>query len=409
MPSDLLLKVKNRLGKLQSVRNWRARKLFRWSTTEPAAIVLSRPGRFAAAPVETTFRGNSGMSVPVLRGYRYGMVPVLSHLPPFRLLAALDHEQLLTTAEREVYLRARGERALSVPYAEVLSLVGGLLTRVANRLVPEGRSDPQTAELMPSDDALNLQIADETSFLTSRLTRIRQFAAPIEPGCRVLEIGFMTGGYSIDAWDRLGFRITGIDNAYDGTAEKPTIYKHIAQRLGTHPTFVFGDVTKRTELPDGAFDIVYSVSVLEHISDIAAAFKEFHRLLRPGGLMVHCWNPYFSPNGGHPWGLLDAPWGHLRIPPGDLDQYLDELRPYEAPVSRPWLWQTLDRKTTLAQMQTQVVAAGFRTLLWDQMPEDPHILGDLTSEVFEQCQAAYPNVTLMDLTTRDAMMVVCKE
>jgi ubiquinone/menaquinone biosynthesis C-methylase UbiE len=250
---------------------------------------------------------------------------------------------------------------------------------------------------------------DEISILGSRLARIRRFAAPVEPGCNVLEIGFMTGGYSIDAWDRLGFRITGIDNAYDGTASQPTIYKHISERLGTHPTFVFGDVTKPTVLKDNSFDLVYSVSVLEHISDVSAAFKEFRRLLRPGGLMVHCWNPYFSPNGGHPWGLLDAPWGHLRIPPTDLDQYLDELRPHEAPVSRPWVWNTLDRKTTLAKMQETVIECGFRLLLWDQVPDAPEVLGDLTPEVFAACKRSYPHIMLMDLTTRDAMLIARKE
>jgi SAM-dependent methyltransferase len=219
----------------------------------------------------------------------------------------------------------------------------------------------------------------------------------------------MTGGYSIDAWDRLGYRVTGIDDAYDGTAAPPTVHRHIAERLGAKPTFEFGDITQRTSLPDASFDLVYSVSVLEHISDVSKAFREMRRLLRPGGLMVHCWNPYFSPNGGHPWGLLDAPWGHLRIPQSDLDQYLDDLRPFEAPVERPWLWNTLDRQTTFARMYAKIIDAGFRPLLWDQTPDGPDILGDLTPEIFTACQVNYPDIALADLTTRDAMMVVRRD
>lgn len=405
----MLSKIKNRLGELQFIREWRTRRLLHWSMTEPAAILLSRPGRYAHAPVETTFRGKSGASIPVLRGYRYDMAPVMTHLAPFRLLAVLDREQRLTPAERSAFHKAKGERTLGMPYGDVLALVSGLIGRVADRLVPEGRDNPELAELMPSEETLAARMAEEISILRSRLIRIRQFAAPVADGCRVLEIGFMTGGYSIDAWDQLGFQITGIDNAYDGTATPPTIYRHIAERLGTKPNFVFGDVTKRTSLPDGSFDVVYSVSVLEHISDVAAAFQEFRRLLKPGGLMIHSWNPYFSPNGGHPWGLLDCPWGHVRVPFSDLDQYLAELRPHEAPVSGPWVHNTLDRKTTLAKMQSTVSDAGFRVLLWDQISYDPATLGDLTPEVFAQCRAAYPDVTLADLTTRDGMMVVRKE
>lgn len=405
----MLSKVKNWIGEFQRVRDWRNRRLVNWSTSEPAAIVLSRAGRYAGAAVETTFHAKSGPAIPVLRGFRYSMVPVMTHLAPFRLLAELEREGRLTSSEASLYSQAKGERTLGLPYDKVLQLVSGLLGRVSDRLVPEGRDDPELAEVMPSNGVLAGRMAEEISILRSRLSRVGQFVTPIEPGCRVLEIGFMTGGYSIDAWDRLGFKITGIDNAYDGTAVQPTIYRHIANRLGTKPTFVFGDVTKPTSLPAGGFDLVYSVSVLEHISDVSAAFAEFHRLLRPGGLMIHCWNPYFSPNGGHPWGLLDCPWGHVRIPPADLDQYLDELRPLEAPVSRPWLHNTLDRETTLAKMQAAVTKAGFRILLWDQTPFDAAILGDLTPAVFEQCRAAYPDVTLADLTTRDGMMVVRRE
>ena len=404
----MLRKIKNWLGEFQTVRDWRNRKLLHWSSFEPAAIVLSRRGRYAGAVTETTFRAKSGATIPVLRGYRYSMAPVMTHLAPFRLLAGLEREGRLTPSEAAVYAQAKGERTFGLPYDNVLSLVEGLLARVSDRLVPEGRDNPELAELMPTRTVIENRMGEETSILRSRLSRIGQFVAPVEPGCRVLEIGFMTGGYSIDAWDRLGFQVTGVDNAYDGTAVQPTIYRHIAERLGTKPTFVFGDVTKQTSLPDGSFDIVYSVSVLEHISDVSAAFAEFRRMLRPGGLMIHSWNPYFSANGGHPWGLLDAPWGHLRIPPSDLDQYLDELRPFEAPVSRSWVHNTLDRKTTLAKMQDAVTGAGFRILLWDQMPFDTETLGDLTPAVYEQCRAAYPDVTLADLTIRDGMMVASK-
>jgi SAM-dependent methyltransferase len=405
----MLRRLKAILGETTAVREWRAQRLLRWSTSEAAAIVLARPGRFADAPIETVFLGRSGVSVPVLADFRYAMTPPLSYLPPIRLLFGLDAAGQLTAPEREAFRRALGRRALSLPYEELLGLVSGLLPRVSDQLIPEGRDDPRAAELMPSDATLAARLKSELSILRSRLARIRHAVGPVEPGSRVLEIGFTTGGYSIDAWDRLGFRVTGIDNSYDGASAPPTAHLHIAERLRARPTFVFGDMTQRTGFDDASFDLVYSVSVLEHVSDLPAAFAEMRRLLRPGGLMVHCWNPYFSANGGHPWGLLDAPWGHLRIPRDDLDQYLDELRPFEAPVARPWLWRTLDRETTLAQMQVKVVKAGFRILLWDQAPAAPDILGDLTPEVFASCQAQYPDVTLADLTTLDAMMVARRD
>ena len=45
------------------------------------------------------------------------------------------------------------------------------------------------------------------------------------------------------------------------------------------------DVQRLTH-PDGAFDLVTSTEVFEHVPDDRRAFAEVHRVLRPGGLLV---------------------------------------------------------------------------------------------------------------------------
>jgi SAM-dependent methyltransferase len=47
------------------------------------------------------------------------------------------------------------------------------------------------------------------------------------------------------------------------------------------------------ELPfeDGSFDLVFGHAVLHHIPDLAKAFSEFNRVLRPGGAIVFCGEP----------------------------------------------------------------------------------------------------------------------
>lgn len=49
---------------------------------------------------------------------------------------------------------------------------------------------------------------------------------------------------------------------------------------------LFLDVTKRFPFPDGSLRLIYSEHMIEHIvvSDAAKCFKEFHRILMPGGV-----------------------------------------------------------------------------------------------------------------------------
>ncbi len=47
------------------------------------------------------------------------------------------------------------------------------------------------------------------------------------------------------------------------------------------------DISRRLPLPDDAFSYVYAEHVIEHVSDVAGvrALREFHRVLRPGGVL----------------------------------------------------------------------------------------------------------------------------
>jgi SAM-dependent methyltransferase len=56
-------------------------------------------------------------------------------------------------------------------------------------------------------------------------------------------------------------------------------------RHGLFERLRFGDVTALA-FPDGSFDAVLSLDVLEHVPDYRAALREFARVLRPGGRLV---------------------------------------------------------------------------------------------------------------------------
>jgi len=47
--------------------------------------------------------------------------------------------------------------------------------------------------------------------------------------------------------------------------------------------------------PDHTFDFVFATSVFEHVSDQGLAYREIHRVLKPGGRVLNI----FPQNGSH--------------------------------------------------------------------------------------------------------------
>jgi SAM-dependent methyltransferase len=68
-----------------------------------------------------------------------------------------------------------------------------------------------------------------------------------------------------------------------GGAEYESI--DLAPRGGDRPTWI-GDVMRMPQVPDGRYDAVVSHQVLEHLPRPWEALAEFHRVLRPGGMLV---------------------------------------------------------------------------------------------------------------------------
>jgi SAM-dependent methyltransferase len=81
--------------------------------------------------------------------------------------------------------------------------------------------------------------------------------------------------------------------------------------------------------PAGAFDIVYSAAVFEHVHDLPGAMAESVRICKPGGLVFILSSPlWFSPYGNHMVASLEAlPWCHLLFSPSALREEILKVLP----------------------------------------------------------------------------------
>lgn len=394
-------RLKTWLAERPAICRWRHRRYKRIHQIYPATRVLDRETPVRDKPL-ATFATSSGIAIPVIGGYRYGLVPPLAYLPAFALLYELERNRLLTASEHAFYRAALGTHTLAQPLHEVVPVVSRIVARLKSRMIPESLGHPGGALLAPDDDDLRSHLSRLTRLNRDRLEHVSVYAKHrIPAGGRILEVGFTSGGHSLFAFERLGFDVVGLDNAYDGLMATPVIHNHLARRLGSKAQFVFADATTRTPFDAASFDVVYSVSVLEHVRDVPAMLREMRRLLKPDGIMIHSYNPYFCVNGGHPYGILDSPWSHVRISRSDQERYFREFRPFE---TEGWMWtdKTLNRMP-VPMMQRALIESGFRIRLWEEVPDSPATLADLTPEIIADCFAQYPDISLADLCTRDVV------
>jgi len=102
---------------------------------------------------------------------------------------------------------------------------------------------------------------------------------------RVLDCGVGTGALSTAL-----ARTLSAPFALDAIDLSPRMLAHARHRLcetGLQASLRLGDV-RQLPYGDGAFDLVMSAHVLEHLADPGVALGEMVRVLKPGGLIIVC-------------------------------------------------------------------------------------------------------------------------
>jgi SAM-dependent methyltransferase len=111
---------------------------------------------------------------------------------------------------------------------------------------------------------------------------------------RVLDDGCGGGGIALSLAEESDFAV-GLDLASRFAGAGTRLAREKAVR---NAAFVRGDGV-RLPFRDGAFDLVFSHSVIEHVSAAAGYLDECYRVLRPGGALFLSTAPYLSLAGSH--------------------------------------------------------------------------------------------------------------
>ena len=99
---------------------------------------------------------------------------------------------------------------------------------------------------------------------------------PITAQSSVLEVGCGSGNYIRAIQSTTGCSCWGIDPSEKMLAEAQTAASVVCFAPGR---------AEQLEFPDTSFDLLFSVDVIHHISDLPAYFHEAFRVLKPGGAL----------------------------------------------------------------------------------------------------------------------------
>jgi SAM-dependent methyltransferase len=104
---------------------------------------------------------------------------------------------------------------------------------------------------------------------------------------RALEVGAGTGYFSLNL---LRAGVIGEAVATDISPGMLGKLERSASELGLPVETAACDASK-LPFDDDSFDLVFGHAVLHHLPDLDAAFREFRRVLRPGGVVAFCGEP----------------------------------------------------------------------------------------------------------------------
>lgn len=358
--------------------------------------------------VETSFLTSSGIEIPVYFNYRYSIKECWKAISGLDVLDAFAKKNKIPENYNVKLDNIISNRTVNLSISEIDNFVCEVLSKYKEKFVIFDRNESKYI-LKPDEDIINKNVRQFKRHHESMFDKINAFG--IDAFCEnrnILEIGFITGGYSLFGFEKLGMSVHGIDNCYDGSESNLIELPHyIKEKICSDVCFQYGDMSTKTKYMDGSFDYIYSSSVLEHIKDLEGAFKEMKRILKNDGLLIHSYNPFFAVNGAHALGITDSPWGHLRLSATDYRRYISELRPNELPLAHEWIESALNR-VSISQMQHYLVKMGFKILLWQETASSSDQLDYLTTDLINEIFEHYPGVSISDLSAKTIFFVASK-
>ena len=167
-------------------------------------------------PEDGFFQTTDGRRLPVFKNYLYSIKPGWDYFPSLAALHTLIQKDLVATEIRSFFKKAIGNRTLQRPLLVIDELALRVAMQYQDLFFPETLEPVFQPVLIPSDNEIRSRITACRANHQVLFSKLKRFGVdlPTQWVPKVLEIGYISGGYSLFAFERLGFQAFGIDNFF---------------------------------------------------------------------------------------------------------------------------------------------------------------------------------------------------
>ena len=340
--------------------------------------------------------------------YRYKIkLPLLE--TGIKPILYLNNKNLLNNNEKKFLFEALGTRTISKPIEEIIYFAKNVCKNFKNLFYEKSLENTNMEPKIKLPNEQHLSIINEYKVLNHNQINFinSKTKNKIKDNSKILEIGYESA-YSLIAFEKMGFDVTGIDNFYYDKFKSDILdHVEISKILKNNVNFVIGDISNSNHNIENKFDLIYSTSVLEHIKDMKGAFLQMHNLLKQDGVMFHNYNPFFSVNGGHSMGIGDAPFMHLRL---NINEYIDYIklnRKYESEIAIKWLNYSMNKEVSQQRLKKLIIDAGFEIIFFQSNNYNKFNF-DINKKILDECIKSYEFLTLEDLLGSSVTVIAKK-
>jgi len=166
-------------------------------------------------------------------------------------------------------------------------------------------------------------------------------------------------------WSNPDERGESVRRLIDGVIKKTENGISFDHSLKSLPVELFAMDATRMDFPDRSFDLVLSLSALEHIRPLEELFAEIERVLKPSGMSYHEIDPFYWIRGCHKRGVVDIPWAHARLSPQEFHRFVAESEDERTADKRLNRLETLNR-LTIRQWKNFFEHSPFEIVNWEE-------------------------------------------